>query len=336
MTKARTLANLGAVTSTAAELNALDGVTSTVAELNILDGVTADATDLNYAKTLYDTGVTGAEFDRLDGIGSAAVGLTDSQTLTNKTLTSPTLTTPALGTPASGVLTSCTGTASGLTAGNVTTNANLPGAVTSSGNATTISSNPTITLGTNATFPSGHVIKTTTVQNDNDDGYETSSTDFTNAVETGTVAHVAAESSANSYFIYEAYSGVANVTVEGANIQLTVCVTSDNTTTYAAGDSPIEGSIPFLWVHQVEDIVGVAARQAYMPAYFRAIMGTSTGMEMVDDFTLPSSDGWSAGNTLYFRLFMKTGGGHSGAGTADCRFSHGSGPVILSVKEIMK
>ena len=70
-------------------------------------------------------GVTAAEFDRLDGIGSAAVGLTDSQTLTNKTLTSPTLTTPALGTPASGVLTSCTGTASGLTAGNVTTNANL-------------------------------------------------------------------------------------------------------------------------------------------------------------------------------------------------------------------
>jgi len=34
--------------------------------------------------------------------------------------TSPTLVTPALGTPASGVLTNCTGTAAGLTAGNVT------------------------------------------------------------------------------------------------------------------------------------------------------------------------------------------------------------------------
>ncbi len=42
---------------------------------------------------------------------------TATQTLTNKTLTSPTLTTPALGTPASGVLTNCTGTATGLTAG---------------------------------------------------------------------------------------------------------------------------------------------------------------------------------------------------------------------------
>ena len=49
--------------------------------------------------------------------------------------TSPTLVTPVLGTPTSGVLTNCTGTASGLTAGNVTTNANLTGHVTSSGNA---------------------------------------------------------------------------------------------------------------------------------------------------------------------------------------------------------
>ena len=44
----------------------------------------------------------------------------------------------ALGTPASGVATNLTGTASGLTAGNVTTNANLTGPVTSTGNATAI------------------------------------------------------------------------------------------------------------------------------------------------------------------------------------------------------
>jgi len=37
-----------AVTSTAAELNALDGITSTVTEMNILDGVTATAAELNY------------------------------------------------------------------------------------------------------------------------------------------------------------------------------------------------------------------------------------------------------------------------------------------------
>jgi hypothetical protein len=54
--------------------------------------------------------------------------------------TSPTLVTPALGTPTSGTLTNCNGTAAGLTAGNVTTNANLTGAVTSVGNATSLGS----------------------------------------------------------------------------------------------------------------------------------------------------------------------------------------------------
>lgn len=45
-----------------------------------------------------------------------------------------------LGTPSSGVATNLTGTASGLTAGNVTTNANLTGHVTSTGNATVLGS----------------------------------------------------------------------------------------------------------------------------------------------------------------------------------------------------
>jgi hypothetical protein len=52
--------------------------------------------------------------------------------------TSPTLVTPALGTPSALVGTNITGTAANLTAGNVTTDANLTGDVTSSGNATTI------------------------------------------------------------------------------------------------------------------------------------------------------------------------------------------------------
>ena len=52
--------------------------------------------------------------------------------------TSPILTTPNLGTPSALVGTNITGTAVGLTAGNVTTNANLTGEVTSVGNATTL------------------------------------------------------------------------------------------------------------------------------------------------------------------------------------------------------
>lgn len=53
-------------------------------------------------------------------------------------VTSPVFVTPALGTPSSGIATNLTGTASGLTAGNVTTNANLSGPITSSGNTTSV------------------------------------------------------------------------------------------------------------------------------------------------------------------------------------------------------
>ena len=53
--------------------------------------------------------------------------------------TSPTLVTPNLGTPSTLVGTNITGTATAFTASNVTTNANLTGDVTSSGNSTTLS-----------------------------------------------------------------------------------------------------------------------------------------------------------------------------------------------------
>lgn len=56
----------------------------------------------------------------------------------------------ALGTPSSGVATNLTGTASGLTAGTVTTNANLTGDVTSVGNATAIASGVIVNADVNA------------------------------------------------------------------------------------------------------------------------------------------------------------------------------------------
>ena len=61
--------------------------------------------------------------------------LASGATLSSPTLTTPTLTSPALGTPSSGVLTNCTGTAAGLTAGSATnaTNATNANAITNSG-----------------------------------------------------------------------------------------------------------------------------------------------------------------------------------------------------------
>ena len=84
-----------------------------------------DATSATFTGELITTldvnGASPAEMALLSGVTSAVVSVDNTQTLTNKTLTSPTLTTPALGTPASGVLTNCTGTAAGLTAGAVST-----------------------------------------------------------------------------------------------------------------------------------------------------------------------------------------------------------------------
>jgi len=78
------------------------------------------------------------------------VGRTSTDTLTNKTFVAP-----ALGTPVSGVATNLTGTAAGLTAGNVTTNANLTGVVTSSGNATSLGSFTSAQLATALTDETG-------------------------------------------------------------------------------------------------------------------------------------------------------------------------------------
>ena len=73
------------------------------------------------------------------------VSVTNTGTGNNVLATSPTLVTPALDTPSALVGTNITGTAAGLTAGNVTTNANLTGGVTSVGNAATVITNANLT-----------------------------------------------------------------------------------------------------------------------------------------------------------------------------------------------
>ena len=91
-------------------------------------------------------GVTGAT-TLSAALTYGGVTLTNAVTGTGKMVldTSPTLVTPNLGTPSFLLGTSITGTASGLTAGNVTTNANLTGSVTSVGNATTVVTNANLT-----------------------------------------------------------------------------------------------------------------------------------------------------------------------------------------------
>jgi hypothetical protein len=91
-------------------------------------------------------GVTGAT-TLSAALTYGGVTLTNAVTGTGKMVldTSPTLVTPDLGTPSALVGTNITGTAAGLTAGNVTTNANLTGGVTSVGNAATVVTNANLT-----------------------------------------------------------------------------------------------------------------------------------------------------------------------------------------------
>jgi hypothetical protein len=103
--------------------------------------VSASATDFT-ATHIIATSISATDLDLSGTLNYGGVLLTNAVTGTGKMVldTSPTLVTPALGTPTSCVATNLTGTAAGLTAGNVTTNSNLTGPITSSGNATSIAS----------------------------------------------------------------------------------------------------------------------------------------------------------------------------------------------------
>ena len=129
----------------------------------VATNLTGTAASLTAGNVTTNANLTG----HITSSGNAAVlgSFTSAQlktALTNETgsgvavfATSPTLVTPVLGTPASGVATNLTGTAAGLTSGNVTTNANLTGHITSSGNAAVLGSFTSAQLSTALTNETG-------------------------------------------------------------------------------------------------------------------------------------------------------------------------------------
>ena len=140
--------------------NVLDAIT--YANIPVINATTIDTTNLEVTNIKAKDGAAAIVLADSTGVATIAAApiltaLTASQavfTSSTKALvsnaitgagnvvmsTSPTLVTPALGTPTALVGTNITGTAAGLTAGNVTTNANLTGAITSVGNATSLGS----------------------------------------------------------------------------------------------------------------------------------------------------------------------------------------------------
>ncbi len=129
--------------------NASATVLTDNAAVTVAQGGTGRATGTTaYALVATGTTATGAQQTLANGatteilVGGGASALPVWTTANGSgapvRATSPALTTPDLGTPTALVGTNITGTASGFTAGNVTTNANLTGDITSVGNASTI------------------------------------------------------------------------------------------------------------------------------------------------------------------------------------------------------
>ena len=133
ITGAATL-NLNGISAVSIKKRARSGLVN-VAAFDITTGVMVQVMYDGTYFVLDNIGFGGAAVENLntvivdDGSGNLTIGagqVTDAMLAAVSgsgsvvLATSPTLITPALGTPASGVLTNCTGTASGLTAGNVT------------------------------------------------------------------------------------------------------------------------------------------------------------------------------------------------------------------------
>ena len=135
---------------------------------------------------------------------------------------SPTFINPALGTPASGVATNLTGTAAGLTAGNVTTNANLTGHITSVGNAAV--------LGTFSLAQLSAAISDGTISGNNSGDEPAASLTVAGVIEIATIAETDTGSDATRAVSPDGLAG----SVHGKEV-ITVCLFDDSEDT-ATGD----------------------------------------------------------------------------------------------------
>lgn len=160
----------------------------------------------------------GASTLTLGGSVSFSGAFTTTLTVTGTTaLTLPTSGTivtqgSALGTPISGVATNLTGTAAGLTAGHVTTNANLTGPITSTGNATTVAaqtgSGSTFVMNTSPTLVTPNLGTPSALVLTNATGFPT-----LNQNTTGTAANVTG-------IVAQANGGTGATSLANANIAL--------------------------------------------------------------------------------------------------------------------
>lgn len=220
------------------------------------------------------TGVTGL----LSGNGTAVSAAATTGAGNVVLQTAPTLINPALGTPTALVGTNITGTAAGLTAGTVTTNANLTGPITSSGNATAIASQTgggsTFVMSSSPTITTANLVGTTSGGN-------------------------AAAGSVGEY-----------ITATGSGISLTSTVTSNITTIpLSAGDWEVSGTVnvTFAGGGGFEVIGGTSSTPfttSVLGTYFRNAVTTS--ILSVQTYAVPVSRVNIAGPATWFLVVNST------------------------------
>jgi hypothetical protein len=270
---------------------------------------------------------------------------------------SPALTTPNLGTPSAGVLTNCTGTASGLTAGNVTTNANLTGHVTSVGNAAVLGSfssaqlataltdetgsglsvfsispalttpalgTPSALIGTNITGTATAFTASNVTTNANLTGGVTSvgnaATVVTNANLTGHVTSVGNAAVLGSFTSAQLATALSDETGTG----LAVFATSPNLTTPVLG-TPTSGTLTNCTGLLIAG-GGTSAATAAAAKISLEIVSSATGSEIVPAGTTAQRDAAPAAGFLRFNTSNVAFEGYTGAAWS----SIGGGGAALS------
>jgi len=167
------------------------------------------------------------------------------------------------------------------------------------------------TLGSGVTFPAGHVIGRSSFQDEDASVVTTSSSAYTN---TGLeVVHTTTASSTDSYIEYQFYSGMSYTSLINKRGQLDCCMTDSSDSTYSDGNSISTG----LHCHFQKSAIA----EMYYPVYWRALCGLETGMGVSSD-----KGTWNAGDTLYFRAFVRVDGG-------EFRVIHNNTQVTITVTE---
>ena len=169
---------------------------------------------------------------------------------------------------------------------------------------------------TNATtFPAGHVIKRSFIGDRTSGTVGSTSTSYTDsALE---ISHVTADTSANSYLIYEWYCGMDHRAVtSNHSMDVTMRTVSNSTYTEAESIGP---------KHSYGAVYYEAnATNTYNPKYIKLYCG------LVSEMGMPTTkSSWAAGDTLYFRIFYKSGSGAF-------NIVHGNTTWNISVTEVKR